>query len=108
MENFRFFKNLKKKNNSEINTFNFYTVFSQPNYLKTDGPSISNHFKSLSLIFNSMSNMYVTLDYLTKQHPKKAILPTFSGQKETLYLHKRQETKTNNLHQFKAGSVAFF
>ena len=40
-------------------------------------------------------------------HPKKAILPTFSKQTPH-FLGKKQETRTNNLHHQKAGSVAVF
>ena len=51
--------------------------------------------------------MHVNLDYLISLHPKKNILPTFSGQ-IPLFLGKMQETKPNNLHHHKAGSVAVF
>ena len=51
--------------------------------------------------------MPVNLDYLISLHPKKAILLTFSGQ-TPLFLGKKQEVRTNNLHHHKAWSVAVF
>ena len=51
--------------------------------------------------------MHVNLDYSISLHPKKVILPTFSGRTQ-LFQCKKQETRTNNLHHHKAGSVAGF
>ena len=76
----------------------------QPNHLKANRPRISDHF--YCYLFNSRRNMHVNLDYLISMHPKKAILPTFSG-KTPHFQGKRQETRTNNLHHQKADSVAF-
>ena len=51
--------------------------------------------------------MHVNLEYLISLHPKKGILLTFSGQTPH-FLDKKQETRTNNLHHWKAGSVEVF
>ena len=51
--------------------------------------------------------MHVNLDYLISLYPKKAILPTFSGQ-TPLFLSQKQETRSNNLHYHKVGSLAGF
>ena len=37
-------------------------------------------------------------------HPKKAIIPTFSGQTPN-FLNEKQKNRTNNLHHQKAGSI---
>ena len=49
--------------------------------------------------------MHVNLVYWNSLHPKKAILPTFSGQTPH-FLGENRKNRTNNLHHLKAGSVA--
>ena len=56
-------------------------------------------------LFNSRSNFHVNLVHWNSLHPKKAILPTFSGQTPH-FLGENRKTITNNLHHQKAGSVA--
>ena len=49
--------------------------------------------------------MHVNLMLWNSLHPKKAIIPTSSG--HTLnFLGENHKTRTNNLHHWKAGSVA--
>ena len=56
-------------------------------------------------LFNSMSDFHVNLVYWNSLHPKKAILPTFSGQTPH-FLGENHNTRTKNLNHRKAGSVA--
>ena len=62
-----------------------YFFLSQPNHLKADGLSISEHLNFLINTFcNSRSDMHVKLDHLISLHPKKAVSSTFPGQPQTL------------------------
>ena len=49
--------------------------------------------------------MHVNLVHWNSLHPKKAILPTFSGQTPH-FLGENHKTRTYNLHHRKAWSVA--
>ena len=49
--------------------------------------------------------MNVNLVHWNSLHPKKAIIPTFSGQTPNV-LGENQKTRTNNIHHRKAGFVA--
>ena len=66
-----------------------------------------NNFTSDQYPFNSSSNVHVKEVYWISLHPKKAILPTCIGQTPNL-LGEKQKNRTNNLHHWKAVSVAVF
>ena len=53
--------------------------FVQYNYSKAPGPSISEHPNFDQCLFNSRSNMLMTLVNWISRHPKMALLLTFLG-----------------------------
>ena len=49
--------------------------------------------------------MHVNFVYWISLHPNKTIVPTFLGQTPH-FISEKQKPRTNNLHHWKAGSVA--
>ena len=87
-------------------TIFLFNTFFQPEHLKANGHSISEHLDYWSKSYQFFDlYAFVNLVYWNSLHPKNAILPTFSGQ--TLhFLGKMKKNWTNNLHHRKAVSVA--
>ena len=79
--------------------------FFNPTIRKLTTTAFQNTLTFDQYLFNSRSNMNVNLEHWNSLHPKKAIIPTFSGQTPN-FLGENQKNRTNNLHHRKAGSVA--
>ena len=72
---------------------------------KPTAPAFQNTLTFDQYLFNSRSNFHLNLVHWNSLHPKRAILPTFSGQTPH-FLGENLKTRTNNLNHRKAGSVA--
>ena len=67
--------------------------------------AFQNTFTFDRYLFNSRSSFHVNLVHWNSLHPKKAILPTLLGQTPH-FLCENHKTRSNNLHHWKAVSVA--
>ena len=82
-----------------------HSFFLQFNHQKTNNHSISDQLNFWSLSFQFYESYVCKLSALELNAPKKAIIPTFSGQTPN-FLGKNHKTRTNNKHRRKAGSYA--
>ena len=81
--------------------------FFNPTIGKPTAPAYQNTLTCYQYLLISMSKMHMNIVYWNSRHPKKAILPTFSGPTPH-FQSEKQKTRSKNLHHRKAESVAGF